>query len=176
PGPPLHVPAMLIIAAVSTLLVIGIHESTRVNNVIVVIKVAIVVVFIVAGFAFIDTHNWATTSTPEGAFIPPNQGPGIFGWSGVLRGAAVVFFAYMGLGAVSTGSQEAKTPRRDMPIGILGSLGLCTLLYVLVSVVITGILPFDKLNVPAPIAVGGGAIGVTWLSPIIKLGRSEEGG
>jgi len=166
----LNVPAMLIIAAVSTLLVIGIHESTRVNNVIVVIKVAIVVAFIVAGFSFIDTHNWVTTSNPEGAFIPPNQGPGIFGWSGVLRGAAVVFFAYIGFDAVSTASQEAKNPQRDMPIGILGSLGLCTLLYVLVSVVITGIMPFDKLNVPDPIAVGVDAIGLTWLSPVIKLG------
>jgi APA family basic amino acid/polyamine antiporter len=166
----LNVPAMFIIAAVSTLLVIGIHESTRVNNVIVVIKVAIVVAFIVAGFAFIDTHNWVTTSNPEGAFIPPNQGPGIFGWSGVLRGAAVVFFAYIGFDAVSTASQEAKNPRRDMPIGILGSLGLCTLLYVLVSVVITGIMPFDKLNVPDPIAVGVDAIGLTWLSPVVKFG------
>jgi basic amino acid/polyamine antiporter, APA family len=166
----LNVPAMLIIAAVSTLLVIGIHESTRVNNVIVVIKIAIVVAFIVAGFAFIDTHNWVTTSNPEGAFIPPNQGPGIFGWSGVLRGAAVVFFAYIGFDAVSTASQEAKNPQRDMPIGILGSLGLCTLLYVLVSVVITGIMPFDKLNVPDPIAVGVDAIGLTWLSPVVKLG------
>src|SRR4029077_2051185 len=164
------VPAMLIIAAVSTLLVIGIHESTRVNNVIVVIKVAIVVAFIVAGFAFIDTRNWVTTSNPEGAFIPPNQGPGIFGWSGVLRGAAVVFFAYIGFDAVSTASQEAKNPQRDMRIGILASLGLCTLLYVLVSVVITGIMPFDKLNVPDPIAVGVDAIGLTWLSPVIKLG------
>ena len=166
----LNVPAMLIIAAVSTLLVIGIHESTRVNNVIVVIKVAIVVAFIVAGFAFIDTHNWVTTSNPEGAFIPPNQGPGMFGWSGVLRGAAVVFFAYIGFDAVSTASQEAKNPQRDMPIGILGSLGLSTLLYVLVSVVITGIIPFDKLNVPDPIAVGVDAIGLTWLSPVVKLG------
>ena len=159
-GAILNVPAMLIIAAVSTLLVIGIHELTGVNNVIVVIKVAIVVAFIVAGFAFIDTHNWVTTSNPEGAFIPPNQGPGIFGWSGVLRGAAVVFFAYIGFDAVSTASQEAKNPQRDMPIGILGSLGLCTLLYVLVSVVITGIMPFDKLNVPDPIAVGVDAIGL----------------
>ena len=139
-------------------------------SIIVVIKVAIVVAFIVAGFAFIDTHNWVTTSNPEGAFIPPNHGPGIFGWSGVLRGAAVVFFAYIGFDAVSTASQEAKNPQRDMPIGILGSLGLCTLLYVLVSVVITGIMPFDKLNVPDPIAVGVDAIGLTWLSPVIKLG------
>ena len=89
---------------------------------------------------------------------------------GVLRGTAVVFFAYIGFDAVSTASQEAINPQRDMPIGILGSLGVCTLLYVLVSFVITGIMPYDKLNVPDPIAVGVDAIGITWLSPIIKLG------
>ena len=161
---------MLIIVAISALLVIGIRESSRVNNVIVVIKVAIVVAFIAAGIAFVSTQNWVTAGNPEGAFIPPNQGPGTFGWSGVLRGAAVVFFAYIGFDAVSTASQEAINPQRDMPIGILGSLGLCTLLYVLVSFVITGIMPYDKLNVPDPIAVGVDAIGLTWLSPIIKLG------
>jgi APA family basic amino acid/polyamine antiporter len=169
-GAVLNVPAMLIIVAISSLLVIGIRESSRVNNVIVVIKVAIVVAFIAAGIAFISTENWVTASNPEGAFIPPNQGPGIFGWSGVLRGAAVVFFAYIGFDAVSTASQEAINPQRDMPIGILGSLGFCTLLYVLVSFVITGIVPYDKLNVPDPMAVGVDAIGLTWLSPIIKLG------
>jgi APA family basic amino acid/polyamine antiporter len=158
---------MLIIVAVS---VIGIRESSRVNNIIVVIKVAIVVAFIVAGIAFVSTQNWVTAGNPEGAFIPPNQGRGIFGWSGVLRGAAVVFFAYIGFDAVSTASQEAVNPQRDMPIGILASLGLCTLLYVLVSFVIIGIMPYDKLNVPDPIAVGVDAIGLTWLSPIIKLG------
>jgi basic amino acid/polyamine antiporter, APA family len=169
-GAVLNVPAMLIIVAVSSLLVIGIRESSRVNNIIVVIKVAIVVAFIVAGIAFVSTQNWVTAGNPEGAFIPPSQGPGIFGWSGVLRGAAVVFFAYIGFDAVSTASQEAVNPQRDMPIGILASLGLCTLLYVLVSFVITGIMPYDKLNVPDPIAVGVDAIGLTWLSPIIKLG------
>jgi APA family basic amino acid/polyamine antiporter len=169
-GAVLNVPAMLIIVAISSLLVIGIRESSRVNNIIVVIKVAIVIAFIVAGIAFISSQNWVTAGNPEGAFIPPNQGPGIFGWSGVLRGAAVVFFAYIGFDAVSTASQEAVNPQRDMPIGILGSLGLCTLLYVLVSFVITGIMPYDKLNVPDPIAVGVDAIGLTWLSPIIKLG------
>ena len=169
-GAVLNVPAMLIIVAISALLVIGIRESSRVNNVIVVIKLAIVVAFIVAGIAFVSTQNWVTAGNPEGAFIPPNQGPGIFGWSGVLRGAAVVFFAYIGFDAVSTASQEAINPQRDMPIGILGSLGVCTLLYVLVSFVLTGIMPYDKLNVPDPIAVGVDAIGLTWLSPIIKLG------
>ena len=89
-----------------------------------------------------------------------------------MRGAAVVFFAYIGFDAVSTAAQEAKNPQRDMPIGILGSLGLCTLLYVLVSVVITGIMPYDKLNVPDPIAVGVDAIGLTWLSPSSSSARS----
>src|SRR5215471_6006302 len=111
-GAVLNVPAMLIIAAISSLLVIGIRESSRFNNVIVVIKVAIVVAFIVAGIAFVSTQNWVTAGNPEGAFIPPNQGPGIFGWSGVLRGAAVVFFAYIGFDAVSTASQEAINPQR----------------------------------------------------------------
>ena len=159
-GAVLNVPAMLIIAAISSLLVIGIRESSRFNNVFVVIKVAIVVAFIVAGIAFVSTQNWVTAGNPEGAFIPPNQGPGIFGWSGVLRGAAVVFFAYIGFDAVSTASQEAINPQRACRLVSSDHLVFCTLLYVLVSFVITGIMPYDKLNVPDPIAV----------VPIIKLG------
>jgi APA family basic amino acid/polyamine antiporter len=166
----LNVPAMLVIVAVSTLLVIGIHESARANNIIVVIKVAIVLVFILAGIWFVDTANWTTPANPAGDFIPPNTGPGQFGWSGIIRGAAVVFFAYIGFDAVSTAAQEAKDPKRDMPIGILGSLAICTILYVLVAFVLTGIVPYDRLNVPDPIAVGIDAIGMKWLSPIVKLG------
>jgi APA family basic amino acid/polyamine antiporter len=94
----------------------------------------------------------------------------VFGWSGVLRGAAVVFFAYIGFDAISTAAQESKNPRRDMPIGILGSLLICAVLYVLVSVVLTGIVPYDKLNVADPIAVGIDATGLTWLEPLVKLG------
>jgi APA family basic amino acid/polyamine antiporter len=111
-----------------------------------------------------------TTANPDGSFIPPNLGLGQYGWSGVLRGAAVVFFAYIGFDAVSTAAQEAINPKRDMPIGILGSLAICTLLYVAVAFVLTGIVPYDKLNVPDPIAVGVDAIGMRWLSPIVKLG------
>ncbi|HEY0329953.1 MAG TPA: amino acid permease [Rhodopseudomonas sp.] len=111
-----------------------------------------------------------TAGNPDGAFIPPNAGTGIFGWSGVLRGAAVVFFAFIGFDAVSTTAQEAKNPQRDLPIGILGSLAICTLLYVAVAFVLTGIVPYDKLNVPDPIAVGIDAAGISWLSPIVKLG------
>src|SRR6202012_5719833 len=108
-------------------------------------------------------------SNPAGHFIPPNAGVGVYGWSGVLRGAAVVFFAYIGFDAVSTAAQEAKVPMRAMPIGILGPLVICTILYIAVGLVLTGIGPFDRLNVPDPIAVGIDAAGVGWLSPLIKL-------
>jgi len=165
-----NLPAVVVIAGISALLVVGIRESARVNNVIVAIKLVIIVVFIAAAAAFVTSANWVTVSNPDGAFIPPNAGPGQFGLSGVLRGAAVVFFAYIGFDAVSTAAQEAKNPKRDMPIGILGSLGICTLLYVAVGFVLTGIVPYDKLNVPDPIAIGIDAIGLSWLSPILKFG------
>lgn len=170
-GAILNVPAMLIVAVITALLVIGIRESARVNSVIVVIKVTIVVAFIVAGFAFVDEANWVTSANPQGHFVPPSQGQdGIFGWSGVLRGAAVVFFAYIGFDSVSTVAQETVNPKRNVPIGLLGSLIVCTVLYVLVSYVLTGIVPFDRLNVADPIAVGVDAIGMPWLSPVVKLG------
>jgi APA family basic amino acid/polyamine antiporter len=165
-----NLPAVVVVAAISALLVVGIRESARVNNVIVAIKLVIIVVFIAAAAAFVTTANWVTASNPAGAFIPPNAGPGQYGLSGVLRGAAVVFFAYIGFDAVSTAAQEAKNPKRDMPIGILGSLAICTLLYVAVGFVLTGIVPYDKLNVPDPIAIGIDAVGLSWLSPILKFG------
>jgi APA family basic amino acid/polyamine antiporter len=166
----INIPAMIVTAIASALLVIGIHESARVNNIIVVIKLAIVGIFIVACVWFVDTANWVTPDNLGGAFIPPNLGPGQFGWSGIVTGAAVVFFAYIGFDAVSTAAQEATNPQRDMPIGIMGSLAVCGLLYVLVAIVLTGIVPYDKLNVPDPIAVGVDAVGLKWLAPIIKLG------
>src|SRR5262249_43247683 len=104
-------------------------------------------------------------------FIPPNLGEfGQFGWSGILRGSAVVFFAYIGFDAVSTAAQEAKNPQKDMPTGIMGSLIICTILYVLVAIVLTGVVSYEKLNVPDPIAVGIDALGMKWLSPMVKLG------
>ena len=169
-GALLNVPAMAVIALITGLLVVGIHESARANNVVVVIKLAIIVIFIVAAAPYFSTQNWVTASNPTGALIPPNAGPGQYGWSGIVRGAAVVFFAYIGFDAVSTAAQEAINPKRDMPIGILGSLAICTLLYVAVGFVLTGIVPFDKLSVPDPIAVGIEAIGLHWLAPFIKLG------
>src|SRR5579871_6297189 len=169
-GAIVNVPAMAIIAGISILLVIGIRESARFNAVIVAIKLAVIATFIICAAPMVDTSHWVTAGNPQGAFIPPNAGTGAFGLSGVLRGAAVVFFAFIGFDAVSTAAQEAKDPKRDMPIGILGSLAVCTVLYMAVGFVLTGIVPFDKLNVPDPIAVGIDAAGLGWLSPIVKFG------
>jgi basic amino acid/polyamine antiporter, APA family len=169
-GTIVNVPAMVVVVAVTALVVVGIHESARVNNVIVAIKLAIIVLFIVMAVPFFSTAHWVTAGNPDGHFIPPNTGVGQFGLSGVVRGAAVVFFAYIGFDAVSTTAQEAKNPKRDMPIGILGSLAVCTVLYIAVGIVLTGIVPYDQLNVADPIAVGINAIGLTWLAPVMKLG------
>jgi APA family basic amino acid/polyamine antiporter len=170
-GALVNLPAILIVAAVTLLVAMGARESARVNGAIVVVKVLIIVTFIAAGIGSVDTSHWVTAQNPNGAFLPPNTGTvGEFGWSGVLRAAAVVFFAYIGFDAVSCAAQEAKHPQRDMPIGILGSLFVCTLLYVLVTYVLTGIVPYDRLNVPDPIAVGIDALGLAWLAPLIKLG------
>jgi len=169
-GALINVPAMLVIAGVSALLVVGVHETARANSVIVAIKLVIILVFIAVAAPFVNLEHWVTAGNPGGDFIPPNAGPGQFGLSGVVRGAAVVFFAYIGFDAVSTAAQEAKNPKRDMPIGILGSLVICTILYVAVGFVLTGIVPYDELNVPDPIAVGIDAVGLAALSPILKLG------
>ncbi|MCX6539664.1 MAG: amino acid permease [Acidobacteria bacterium] len=142
-----NLPAVLITVVVTMLLIVGIQESANVNSVIVIVKVAVVLLVIIAGAAFVNRANW----TP---FIPPNTGEfGYFGWSGIARGAGVIFFAYIGFDAVSTAAQEAKNPQRDMPIGILGSLVICTVLYLAVSLVMVGLVPYTQLGVPAPMAV-----------------------
>src|SRR6202011_3932589 len=169
-GAILNVPAAVVIVAITSLLVVGIRETARFNNLIVAIKLIVIALFIGCAVPAFSTANWIAPSNPEGAFIPPNAGVGIYGWSGLVRGAAVVFFAYIGFDAVSTTAQEAKNPKRDVPIGILGSLVICTVLYAVVGFVLTGIVRFDKLNVADPIAVGIDAAGVGWLSPFIKLG------
>ncbi len=121
-GAVLNVPAVLVIVIITALLTIGIRESAKFNDFIVALKLIVILLFIVCAVPAFSTANWVTSSNPAGAFIPPGAGPGVFGWSGVLRGAAVVFFAYIGFDAVSTAAQEARVPERDMPIGILGSL------------------------------------------------------
>jgi len=161
----LNLPAMFIVAAITSLLVIGIKESAGFNNVMVIIKVFVILMFIGIGFFFVNKANWHP-------FIPENTGTwGHYGWSGILRGSAVIFFAYIGFDAVSTAAQEAKNPQRDMPIGILGSLGISTILYILVAIVLTGIVSYTFLNVADPIAVGVDAMGkgLFWLRPIIKI-------
>jgi len=155
-GAIVNLPAVFIVALMSTILVIGIRESARVNNVIVILKVAIVLLVAIVGLAHITPSNWKP-------FIPPNTGEwGTFGWSGVLRGAGLVFFAYIGFDAVSTTAQEAKNPQKDMPIGILGSLAVCTVLYMIVSAVLTGMVPYTQLNLPAPVAYAMEQVGAPW--------------
>ncbi|MBF0545773.1 MAG: amino acid permease [Candidatus Riflebacteria bacterium] len=162
----LNLPAMFITAMVTILLVVGIKESANFNSLVVFLKVSVVLAFILLGYKYIKMENW----TP---FIPENTGEfGKYGFSGILRGSAVVFFAYIGFDAVSTAAQEAKNPQRDMPIGILGSLAVCTILYILVALVLTGIVSYKFLNVPDPIAVGIDAVGdaLRWFRPFIKAG------
>jgi APA family basic amino acid/polyamine antiporter len=163
-GAVLNVPAMLIVGFITFLLVLGIKESATFNNVIVAIKMSVILTFIAVGVAYINRNNWHP-------FIPPSLGPGVFGWDGVVRGAGVIFFAYIGFDAVSTAAQEAKNPQRDMPIGILGSLAICTVLYIAVALVLTGVVNYTQLNDPAPIAVAINALGpkLVWLSKSARL-------
>jgi len=159
-----NIPAAAIVLVVSAILIVGIRESAGFNSVIVVVKVAVLLLFIGFGIQYINRANWHP-------FVPPNTGKlGEFGWSGVLRGAGVIFFAFIGFDAVSTAAQEAKNPQRDMPRGILWSLVICTILYIATALVLTGIVHYSKLNVPAPIALGVDSTGMTWLRPVIKLG------
>jgi basic amino acid/polyamine antiporter, APA family len=165
-GSVLNIPAMVLVGLMTWILVIGIKESARFNNVIVFLKLAVIFLVIGVGFMYVNTANWHP-------FIPENTGTfGQFGWSGVLRGAGVIFFAYIGFDAVSTAAQEAKNPQKDMPIGILGSLFICTILYVLMALVMTGMVHYSKLNDPAPILVAVAAAGssLAWLRYAVEIG------
>ncbi len=162
----LNLPAMFIVAVMTVLLVIGIKESAVFNNIIVLVKISVLILFIAFGIAYIKTGNWMP-------FIPPNTGEfGHFGLSGILRGAGVIFFAYFGFDAVSTAAQEARNPKKDMPVGIISSLAISTVLYIAVSLVLTGMVKYDQLLVPDPIAVAVNAAGpgLFWLRPFVKIG------
>jgi APA family basic amino acid/polyamine antiporter len=159
----INLPAALIVILLTWLLIRGIEKSAKVNAVLVAIKVLVVLVFIVVGFFYIDVKNY----TP---FIPENTGTfGEFGWSGILRAAGIVFLAYIGFDAVSTAAQEVKNPQRDLPIGIIGSLGICTVLYVLFALVLIGLVPYTQLNVAAPVAAAINQTPFIWLNWLIKL-------
>jgi basic amino acid/polyamine antiporter, APA family len=160
-----NLPAVFIVAALSLLLMRGIRESSSVNAAIVVVKLAIVVVFVAVGVSYIDPANY----TP---FIPANAGEfGAYGWSGVLRGAGVIFFAYIGFDAVSTAAQETKEPQRALPIGILGSLAVCTVLYVAFALVLTGMVNYAAMRGDAaPVATAIARTPYHWLQLLIKLG------
>ena len=159
----INLPALAIVVIVSLILVVGIRESAGINTIIVFLKVSVVVTFIAIGWRYMNAAN----HTP---FIPPNTGHfGNFGWSGVLSGAGVIFFAFIGFDAVSTAAQEAKKPQRDMPIGIIGSLFVCTVLFILYSFVLTGVVNYKELNVAAPLSVALTRIPIAWLGLAMNL-------
>ena len=167
-----NLPAFLVCLALALLLVIGVSESAKFNNVIVAIKVTVLVAFIVVG-GIIIMQNYETYAPNWQPFIPePTGKDGEFGWSGILRSASIVFFAYIGFEAVSTAGQEAKNPAKDMPFGIIGSLVACTIIYILVSIVLTLIVNYRELNVPDPVAVAVDAFGPqwAWFAKTIKVG------
>ncbi|MEI6730269.1 MAG: amino acid permease, partial [Pseudomonadota bacterium] len=160
-----NLPAMLGLLGVTALLVIGISESAKVNNFIVVVKISVVLVFIAIGVFYVDPNNWHPF-IPDQIVTHVENGKDIvkYGYDGILKAAGVVFFAYIGFEAVSTAAQEAKNPQRDIPIGILGSLAICTVLYMIVTAVLTGIVSYKELNVPDPMAVATDKINIPWLT------------
>ena len=159
----INLPAVFIVLVVTAVLIAGIQESATVNSVIVFLKVAVVVVFVIVGWGYMNPSN-------HEPMIPPNTGTfGEFGWSGILAGAGVIFFAYIGFDAVSTAAQETKIPSRDMPIGILGSLVICTILFILYSYVLTGIVNYKELNVAAPLSMALAKIPYPWLGTLMNL-------
>jgi APA family basic amino acid/polyamine antiporter len=163
-GAVINLPAVLLIGFVTWILIVGVKTSANFNNAMVIIKLTIVLVVIFACFSYIVPAN----HTP---FIPPNQGEvGHFGWTGVFRATGVIFFAYIGFDAVSVAAQEAKNPQRDIPLGMLGSLLICTLLYMAMSYVLTGIAPYGTLNVPHPVAEAVETLpGTRWLAPYVNI-------
>jgi APA family basic amino acid/polyamine antiporter len=165
-GAIINLPAALLVAVITGLLVIGIRESARINNIIVFLKVGVVLLVIGFGAAYVEPANWKP-------FIPENTGTfGQFGWSGILSGAGIIFFAYIGFDAVSTAAQETRNPQKDLPVGILGSLAVCTVLYMLMALVMTGLAHYSTLNVPEPVyvAIARGGPALSWLGPIVSLG------
>ncbi|MDR3447905.1 MULTISPECIES: amino acid permease [unclassified Dyella] len=163
-GALINLPAVLIVSGLTWLCYVGITQSTFVNSLIVTIKVVVIALFLIFAFRFINPANWHP-------FIPPEEGPGRFGTSGIFRAAVLVFFSYVGFDAVSTAAGEAKNPQRDMPIGILGSLAICTVLYIAMALTLTGIAPYYKLGTPEPVATALSLYPqLNWLKAIVSFG------
>ena len=156
PGAVINLPAVLIVIILTILLVVGVKESTRLTGAMVFVKVVTVLVFVLVGITHVNPVNWHP-------FLP-------FGFKGVMAGAAIVFFAYIGFDALSTAAEETKNPQRNMPIGILLSLGICTLLYIIVSAVLTGMVSYRELNTPAPVAHALSLVGFRWGSALVSAG------
>ncbi len=164
-GAIVNLPAVLIIFALGAVCYVGVRESSTANTIMVFIKVAVIVVFVLAGLSFVETSNWVP-------FIPENTGKfGEFGWSGVLQGAGIIFFSYIGFDAASTTAREARNPARDVPLGILGALVISAVLYVAMAAVMTGMVPYPQLNAAAPVAVALDAHPeIAWLGALVKVG------
>lgn len=164
-GALVNLPAVLIVVAMSAVCYVGVSHSAKANTFMVTLKVAVIVVFMIAGLQYVDTSNWHP-------YLPPNTGQfGHFGWSGVLKGAAIIFFSYVGFDTASTTALEARNPQRDLPLGILGALAISTVLYVGMSAVMTGMVPFTKLDVDEPVAVALDAHPqLSWLAILVKIG------
>jgi basic amino acid/polyamine antiporter, APA family len=163
-GALLNLPAVGIVLALTALCYVGIRESTGINMAMVLLKVSLIIVVIIVGARYVDTANWHP-------FIPANQGGDKYGWSGVLRGAALVFFAYIGFEATSTAAQECKNPQRDMPIATLGSLAICTVLYIAMAAVLTGLMPYFNLGTDEPVVTAiSGHPELGWLRGVVEVG------
>jgi basic amino acid/polyamine antiporter, APA family len=163
-GALINLPAVFIVAVLTYICYVGIRQSSVFNTVIVAIKVTVVLLFIFFGIAYISPENWHP-------FIPPQEGPGKYGWPGIMTASGIIFFAYIGFDAISTAAQETKNPQRDMPIGILGSLVICTILYVVTALVLTGMVKYTELDVPAPVALAiDKHAPLHWLGIPVKLG------
>lgn len=184
-----NLPAVVAIGLVTLLLVRGVTESATVNNIVVAIKVTVVVLFIVIGFKYVDTAQWSPLVPPEIPARPEGTDMSLwaqiwralgdvitgnadhkYGLGGIIHAAAVIFFAYLGFEAVSTAGAESRNPAKDMPIGILGALTVCTILYILTCAVLVGVVPYSQLDVPAPIALATDQMGLPWFSYVVKVG------
>ena len=159
-----NLPAVAIVLALTWLCYVGIRESSGANTAMVALKVGLIIIVIVAGWQYVNPAFWHP-------FIPANQGPEKYGWSGIMRAATLVFFAYIGFEATSTAAQEAKNPQRDLPIGTLVSLAICTVLYIGMAAVLTGLLPFDQLGTAEPVVTAVKAHPeLGWLRWLVEIG------